>query len=429
MQYFSTCRFSLGNKPIFGYDRLSVISYRSTVIRISYHGNSINQAQIPNMKLSGYTLFNNTPIEIALHDDRVQSIREVTAAESNIQITPAPIDIQVNGFAGFDLNVATVTPADVCAVVRALWRVGTGFLCPTVVTASFEGISNSLRAIVESCKADALVAHSVLGIHLEGPYISAEEGPRGAHPLEHVREPDWDEFQQWQDIAEGQISIVTLAPEKKNAIPFIEKLVAHGIVVALGHTKASVADIRAAIDAGAKLSTHLGNGAHAFIRRHPNYIWEQLGADELWASLIVDGHHLPPAVAKSMMRAKTLDRCILVSDAVALAGMKPGIYQFAGKSVELTKERCVRLVGTEYLAGSAIALARGIENSVRFAGISLKEAISLATLQPMLLLDAKAQVESETNLILFEWDAAECEINLIATIVGSELVYHAETSQ
>lgn len=381
------------------------------------------------MKFSGQTLFNNTSVEITIINDRVQSIREVATADSTVRIAPAPIDIQVNGFAGFDLNVATVTPADVCAMVRALWRVGTGFLCPTVVTASVDAMSHSLRAIVEACKADALVAHAVLGIHLEGPYISAEDGPRGAHPLAHVRAPDWDEFQRWQDIAEGQISIVTLAPEKKNAIPFIEKLVANGIVVALGHTNASAADIQAAIDVGAKLSTHLGNGAHARIQRHPNYIWEQLGADDLWASLIVDGHHLPPSVAKSMMRAKTLDRCVLVSDAVALAGMKPGTYQFAGKSVELTAERCVRLVGTEYLAGSAIELARGIENSVRFAGISLEEAVSLATLQPMRLLDAKAHVESETNLILFEWNAAQCEINLIATIVGGALVYHAEILQ
>ena len=378
------------------------------------------------MKFSGQTLFNNIPTEIDLADGHVQTIREVDAIDSNTWIAPALIDIQVNGFAGFDLNVATVTSEDVSAMVRALWHVGTGFLCPTVVTGSFDGIGNSLRAIVEACKIDPLVAHSILGIHLEGPYISAEDGPRGAHPLEHVREPDWDEFQRWQDIAEGQISIVTLAPEKKGAIPFIEKLVVNGIVVALGHTNASADDIQAAIDTGARLSTHLGNGAHALIRRHPNYIWEQLGADELWASLIVDGHHLPPTVAKSMIRAKTLDRCLLVSDAVALAGMKPGIYQFAGKSVELTAERCVRLVGTEYLAGSAIELARGVENSVRFAGISLEEAISLATLQPMQLLDAKKRVEAQTNLILFEWDAAQREIDLKATIVGSELVYHSE---
>ncbi|MCY3549557.1 MAG: amidohydrolase family protein [Candidatus Poribacteria bacterium] len=378
------------------------------------------------MKFSGRTLFNNTSVEIVVADARVQEIREVPSVYSTTWVAPALVDIQVNGFAGFDLNVATVTPEDVCAMVRALWQVGTGFLCPTVVTGSFDGVCNSLRAVAKACEMDSLVAHSVLGIHLEGPYISAEDGPRGAHPLEHVREPDWDEFQRWQDIADGQISIVTLAPEKKGAIPFIKRLVANGIVVALGHTDAAPSDIQAAIDAGARLSTHLGNGAHALIRRHPNYIWEQLGADQLWASLIVDGHHLPPTVAKSMMRAKTLDRCLLVSDAVALAGMEPGIYEFAGKSVELTADRCVRLVGTEYLAGSAIELARGIENSVRFAGISLKEAVSLATLQPMHLLNAKARVEGKTNLILFEWDASQFKINLIATIVGDVLVYHAE---
>ena len=379
------------------------------------------------MKFNGRTIFNNTAIEIALRDERVESIREGITTDSKIWIAPAPIDIQVNGFAGFDLNTETVTPDDVCAMVRALWRVGTGFLCPTVVTGSFNRICNSMRAIVDACKTDPLVNYAVLGIHLEGPHISAEDGPRGAHPLAQVRDPDWNEFQRWQDIAEGKIRLVTLAPEKKGAIPFIEKLTADGIVVALGHTDASAEDIQAAIDAGAKLSTHLGNGAHALIRRHPNYIWEQLGADELWASLIVDGHHLPPSVAKSMIRAKTLDRCILVSDAVALAGMKPGIYTFAERSVELTADRCVRLVGTEYLAGSAIELARGIENSVRFAGISLEESIALATLQPMRLLNVEQHVEAKTNLILFEWDADQCKIDLIATIVGDELVYHIET--
>ena len=176
------------------------------------------------MKFSGHKIFNNTPIEVVLDDGRVQSIQEAASADSTTWIAPALVDIQVNGFAGFELNVDTVTAADVCAMVRALWRVGTGFLCPTVITASFENTGNSLRAVVETCKMDARVAHSILGIHLEGPYISKADGPRGAHPLEHVREPDWDEFRQWQDIAEGMIRIVTLAPEINGAIPFIEKL-------------------------------------------------------------------------------------------------------------------------------------------------------------------------------------------------------------
>ena len=380
------------------------------------------------MKYSGHTIFDNRPIEITLANNRVQSIQEVRSIYSKTWISPALVDIQVNGFAGFDLNVTIVTAEDVCDMVRALWHVGTGFLCPTVVTASFENIGNSLCAIVDACNSDLAVAHSILGIHLEGPYISAIDGPRGAHPLKHVKEPDLDEFQRWQDTAEGMIRVVTLAPEKEGAIPFIEKLVATGIVVALGHTNASADDIQAAISAGAKLSTHLGNGAHALIRRHPNYIWEQLGADDLWASFIADGHHLPPTVVKSMMRAKTLDRCVLISDATALAGMSPGTYQFAGQSVELTTDRSVRLAGTEYLAGSAIELARGVENSVRFAGISLKEAISLATLQPTRLLGIKNEIgspgsDTALNFILFEWDDATCEMDLIATILSGQVVY------
>ena len=383
------------------------------------------------MKLSGLTIFDNTTVEITLVNDGIQSMSEVTSTDSNAWIAPALVDIQVNGFAGYDLNVDTVTATDVCEMVRALWRVGTGFLCPTIVTASFESIENSLRAIVEACETDLMVAYSILGIHLEGPYISTEDGPRGAHPLEHVREPDWDEFQQWQDIAEGMIRVVTLAPEKEGAYPFIEKLVANDIIVSLGHTDASAEDIRAAVNAGAKLSTHLGNGAHAVIRRHPNYIWEQLAADELHASLIVDGHHLPPTVVKSMMRAKTLNRCILISDATALAGMPPGAYQFAGQPVELTADRCVRLAGTEYLAGSAIELARGVENSVRFTGISLVDAVALATRQPARLLGMEEEIgnigkNALPNLILFQWNDATCEIDLIATILRGQVVYQKD---
>ncbi len=380
------------------------------------------------MKLIGHTIFENTPIEITFGNNRVESIQKVASAASNTWIAPALIDIQVNGFSGFDLNVATVTAADVCAMVRSLWEVGTGFLCPTVVTASNKHTNNALCAIVNACTEDKTINHSILGIHLEGPYISAEDGPRGAHPKAHVREPNWNEFQQWQDIAEGMIQIVTLAPEKNGVLQFIEKLVANGIVVAIGHTNASIKNIHDAVRAGAKLSTHLGNGAHAFIQRHPNYIWEQLATDELWASLIVDGHHLPPTVVKSMIRAKTLERCILISDATALAGMPPGDYQFAGQSVELTSDKCVRLTGTEYLAGSAIELARGVENSVRFAGISLPDAVSLATRNPARLLGLEEKIDTftesnTTDLIIFEWDNTTCKIDLIATILDGQLVY------
>src|SRR5262249_12675635 len=148
-----------------------------------------------------------------------------------------------------------------------------------------------LRTLGAACDTDPELAHATPAFHLEGPYISAEDGPRGAHPSAHVRPPDWEEFCRLQEAAGGRIRLVTLAPEREGALGVIERLVATGVVVALGHTAATGRQIHDAISAGARLSTHLGNGAHAVLPRHPNYIWEQLAADELWASIICDGHH------------------------------------------------------------------------------------------------------------------------------------------
>lgn len=377
------------------------------------------------MKARAHNIIDNKPLEITIENNSVNSIEETNAFDSNLLIAPALVDIQVNGFSGYDLNVSTVNASDVIEMVRSLWRVGTGFLCPTIVTASFEDIKNSIKAIVAACHSDPLVDRSILGIHLEGPYISPEDGPRGAHPIQHVRKPNWDEFCRLQDIAEGTIKIVTLAPERTGALPFIENLVAEDIVVSIGHTEASPEQIRDAISAGAKLSTHLGNGAHIRIQRHPNYIWEQLGADELWASLIVDGYHLPPSVVKSMIRAKTLERCILISDATALARMPSGQYEFAGQAVKLTTDRQILLLGTEYLAGSAIELASGIENSVKFAGISLSEAISLATFQPLKLLGVdNDESRIGDDFILFEWNSERYKMDLKMTILNGQVVYN-----
>jgi len=169
----------------------------------------------------------------------------------------------------------------------------------------------------------------------------------------------------------------------------------------------------------------LGNGAHAQIRRHPNYIWDQLAADELHASFIVDGHHLPPSVVKSMFRAKGLERAILVSDAVHLAGLEPGRYQFGSQDIELTSNQSVRLYDTDYLAGSAIELARGVENSVKFAEISLDQAFRLATVQPAGVLGLDNQIGSiqvgrNADYITFQWDKLGYKIKVLSTVIDGQ---------
>jgi N-acetylglucosamine-6-phosphate deacetylase len=207
-----------------------------------------------------------------------------------------------------------------------------------------------------------------------------------------------------------------------------------GVIVALGHTAADGDQIRAAVDAGARLSTHLGNGSHATISRHPNYIWEQLAEDRLAASLIFDGHHLPPAVMKSMLRAKGLDGSILVSDSVAVAGLAPGIYQTpVGGTVELLPSGRLTLLGTPYLAGSAAALPVGIANTIRHAGVTLAEAVRLATTNPARLLgldrpDGRGSIRSgaAADLVVFRVDAQTLELTVDLTVVAGEVVYRRE---
>ena len=198
-------------------------------------------------------------------------------------------------------------------------------MCPTLITAPREQMRHGVRTIAAACEASPDVARCVVGIHLEGPAISGLDGYRGAHPLDAVRDPDWGEFQELQDASGGRIVLVTLAPERPGAIDFIRKATAEGVAIALGHTAADGATIRAAVAAGARMSTHLGNGIASPIARHPNPIWEQAAHDGLDASLIADGHHLDPATLRVLVRAKTPDRVILVSDASPLAGLPPGV--------------------------------------------------------------------------------------------------------
>jgi N-acetylglucosamine-6-phosphate deacetylase len=223
---------------------------------------------------------------------------------------------------------------------------------------------------------------AIAGFHVEGPHISPEDGPRGAHPRPWVRPPDLDEFFRWQDAAQGHIRIVTLSPEWPEAIPYIERITAEGVVASIGHTQAGAAQIAAAVSAGATLSTHLGNGAHPLLRRHPNYIWEQLAEDRLMAGFIVDGIHLGSAFLKSAIRAKSVDRSVLVTDAATPAGAAPGRYLLAGQPVDLTPDGRVVLAGTDRLAGSALHMHRGVQNLMRLAGLSLAEAIRMATINP-----------------------------------------------
>ena len=360
-------------------------------------------------------------IEVQVKDGRISSITKATEEAEN-WIAPGLIDVQVNGIGGFDINSHDSTVETIQNVVRVLQEGGVTRFCPTVVTGTKERILHCVKTIAKACEIDPVVNHAVIGIHVEGPFISTEDGPRGAHNRDWVRDPDWDEFLEWQEAAGGRIRKVTLAPEKPGAIPFIENLAKVGVVAAIGHSNSTEEDIQKAVNAGATMSTHLGNGAHPYIKRHPNYIWAQLAEDQLWAGLIPDGHHLPYSTLKVMVRAKG-KKAILTSDAVNLAGLPPGRYHtHINDDVVLEEDGFLHLASTpDILAGSATPLHVGIEKVLKNELFSLEEVINMASLHPAELFGltddgvGTLEVGSPADFILFNW-GKEKDFTILQTI-------------
>ncbi len=321
-------------------------------------------------------------------------------------VAPAFFDPQINGCLGISFNEPSLTSDQVRIVADVCVTHGIGGFCPTLITASFEAIRHGFATLTKALTADTELARRIPCFHLEGPYLSSEDGPRGAHPREHARDPHWDEFQRWQDAAGGRIRMVTLAPERAGALPFIERLTRSGVVAAIGHTAATAQQIRDAVAAGARTSTHLFNGCHASLPRHDNYVWEQLACDDLWASIITDGHHLPAALVKCILRVKGTGRTLITSDASSLAGLPPGKYHEWGTDLEVLPNGQVVVSGTPFLAGSGHFTDLCVANAIRMAGLSLADAVQLASAQPRKLLGLPISelVEGEpADLILFDW--------------------------
>ncbi|MHB0956111.1 MAG: N-acetylglucosamine-6-phosphate deacetylase [Pirellulaceae bacterium] len=385
------------------------------------------------MRLCGRRYDLGQPVWIEVRDGMIADIQPWpgSASQTLPWIAPGLIDLQVNGYGGEDFTDRTLTVEAVERISRALDQDGVTAYLPTVITQSFELQRCVLGVIAHAIETLESVRQRVAGIHLEGPYISREDGPRGAHPLAYCRPPDWEEFQRLQAAAIGHIRLLTMSPEYPNSPEFIRRAVDGGVLVSIGHTNANSDQIRAAVDAGARLSTHLGNGTHARIHRHSNYVWDQLAEDRLTASLIADGYHLPPAVVKCFVRGKTAQRVLLVSDITGLAGtvgVEPGFYQSGLGSVEVLQDGRVVVAGQrEYLAGATQPLHVGVTNVMRFAGVSLAEAIDMATTRPADLLQTtgggRLVPGAPATLIQFHLPVQGRGMKIVSTILAGQCVY------
>jgi N-acetylglucosamine-6-phosphate deacetylase len=345
-------------------------------------------------------------------------------SDADTFVAPGFIDLQVNGFAGADYNNPQTSNEEVATSLVAMFSTGVTRCLPTVITGPEERITGALRNLARA-RESVQNGSAIEGFHVEGPHISPEDGPRGAHPAAHVRPPDVEEYKRWQDAAGGLIKIITLSPEWPEAPSYIDRITREGVVASIGHTRGSSEQIRAAVAAGATMSTHLGNGANPTLPKTANYIWDQLAEDKLAAGFIVDGHHLPIAFLRVAMRAKGIERSVLVTDAVAPAMSAPGRYELGEVALELLEDGRVVMPGTQRLAGSSLRMDRAISN-VMATGVSLRDAITMATINPARVGRIRGRTRGWTpgernDVVRFRVEAGR--VTVVETWLGGRRVY------
>lgn len=364
-------------------------------------------------------------IEVA-SDGSIISDISIVERSAKPFIAPGLVDIQVNGYHGVEFTAADLTGDEISSATSAMYREGVTSYLPTIITTSKERLINNFRILAEATEAPDL-QETIPGFHLEGPYISPEDGFRGAHSEKWVKPPDWDEFLEVYEASGEKIKIVSLAPETDGALEFIEQCTALGIVIALAHHNASAGRIREAIQAGARLVTHLGNGMANTIHRHENPLWAQLAYDELQISIIADGFHLTPEEILTFYKVKGAERTILVSDTTQLAGMPAGEYEWDGKRVVLEDPGVIKLPEQNVLAGAAAPLRRGVEHFMQVTGSDMHTACRLASANPAHLigLDDRGELAKGKRADFILFTLRDGKIQIQKTVKSGEVVFES----
>jgi N-acetylglucosamine-6-phosphate deacetylase len=392
-------------------------------------------------RVEGINYLDNKPVAIWFEDGLIRRVENSETLSGNtkpLYISPGFIDIQVNGYDGisFSLEGADdpssetrhLSVTEIRKITKELWAQGVTTYFPTLTTNSQILLLKNI-SILSEAMADPANFGSIPGIHLEGPYISDVDGYRGAHPREHVRNPDWEEFMQLYDHANGKILLVTLAPEPEGAFEFIKKCREKGIVISLGHHNGSAEIIGQAVQAGAELATHLGNGCATNLNRHRNPIWPQLADDRLMISIISDSFHLPPEILQVFYRVKGPGNIIIISDMTSYAGLPSGQYKLkTGETIEKAPNGHLRFSGQEGgLYGSATPLGEAISHFIKVTGCSVGDAFRMASTNPATLLNLNDRGTLEpgkrADIILFSMK--DYSVQIEKTFVFGKQVYQS----
>lgn len=306
---------------------------------------------------------------------------------------PGLVDLQVNGYKGVDFSGSDLTEADFVRACRAMLAAGTTAFLPTMITSPEEVYRRNLPIMAKVIQSEEFRGR-LLGVHLEGPFISPEEGARGMHNLDWIRKPDLRFFQKLIEWADGCVKLTTIAAEIEFAEELTRYAVSRGISVSLGHQMADQDDLDRLVDAGAVAITHLGNGVPAMLPRHHNPIWAGLAEDSLAAMIITDSHHLPASVVKTIVRAKGPERCVVVSDASPLAGLAPGSYPapgLPGHKVVLTDSGQLYDPATGYLVGSSATMLQCMNWLASLRLVNAGELAAMAFYNPLGLIGLGAE--------------------------------------
>lgn len=281
---------------------------------------------------------------------------QATPAKAS-QTTARCVDLQVNGYAGVDFNADDLTPDAIHVACQRMQNDGVDAALATIITAELDAMTRRLGRLAELRKADDVVAAVIAGLHIEGPFISPEPGYVGAHPASDVRPATLEVAQELVDAGEGQVRIVTLAPEQDPGGGVTKWLTDRGIRVSAGHCNPSLDELCCAIDHGVTMFTHLGNGCPLLMHRHDNIIQRVLSvADRLWVCFIADGVHVPAPALSNYLAIVGPDRAIIVSDAIAAAGLGPGTYSLGNQRVVVDECLATWSEDRSHLVGSACTM-------------------------------------------------------------------------
>jgi N-acetylglucosamine-6-phosphate deacetylase len=294
-------------------------------------------------------------------------------------------DLQVNGYGGVDFNQDDLDGDELRRACEALRADGVAGVLATFITEELDRMVHRVERLVALREADPLIRDVIAGIHLEGPFINDLDGWRGAHPRDAVRPARADDMRRLLDAGAGLVRVVTLAPERDPGLAVVRLLADAGVVASAGHCNPSLTELDAAIDAGLSMFTHLGNGCPNNLPRHFNIIQRVLSRSErLRIGFIADGVHIPLYALRNYLRAAGLERCFIVTDCLAAAGLGPGRFRLGRWDLEIGPDLIARSPDGSHLIGSAMPMKAAVRNLTRGMGLTVDDIALLTCKNPRL---------------------------------------------